>query len=288
MKIFLSILLFAAAPILQAEPILKSGQTLAFLGDSITQYGASNAAGYVNLVVSGLKLNGITVDAVPAGISGNTSDDMRARVGADILSKKPAVMTLSCGVNDVLKGAQGVPLDRYKENITAIVEQAMAGGVTPIILTASMISEKPDEFTNKNLLPYNDFLRQLAKEKKLPLADVNAAMQQAVKTASESGAPRYNRDYYLTCDSIHMGPQGDQLMAEVVLRTLGLNDSQIAKARAAWPEIPGAVALEFKRQIALRDYQVIAERAAKENLSFVEFLDREFQKTLDAQMNKPK
>jgi len=288
MKIFLSILLFAAAPILQAEPILKSGQTLAFLGDSITQYGASNAAGYVNLVVSGLKLNGITVDAVPAGISGNTSDDMRARVGADILSKKPAVMTLSCGVNDVLKGAQGVPLDRYKENITAIVEQAMAGGVTPIILTASMISEKPDEFTNKNLLPYNDFLRQLAKEKKLPLADVNAAMQQAVKTASESGAPRYNRDYYLTCDSIHMGPQGDQLMAEVVLRTLGLNDSQIAKARAAWPEIPDAVALEFKRQIALRDYQVIAERAAKENLSFVEFLDREFQKTLDAQMNKPK
>jgi len=264
----------------QADPVITSGKKLAFLGDSITQYGASNTAGYVSLVTATLKMNGIEVEAIPAGIAGNTSDDMLARLDADILAKKPDFMTLSCGVNDVLKGAAGVPLERYKANITAIVEKAQAAGVKPVILTATMISENPDEYTNKNLAPYNDFLRELAKDKKLMLADVNAAMLKAVPEARAVSAPRWNKDYYLTCDSIHMGPQGDQLMAEVVLRTLGLTEAQIAKARTAWQDIPKAVSLEFKRQISLKEYQAIAERAAKENLSFAEYLDREFQKTL--------
>lgn len=274
--LFLSITLSS----LPAEPIIKSGERLAFLGDSITQYGASNPAGYVRLVVAGLEVNGITVDPLYAGISGNTSVDMLARVEADVLAKKPTFMTLSCGVNDVLKGAEGVPLEQYRENITTLVEKVQAAGVKPLLLTATMISEKPDEFTNRNLAPYNEFLRALAKEKNLPLADINAQMHEAVEKAAAAGAPRWNRDYYLTCDSIHMGPQGDQLMAEGVLRVLGLNDAQIARARTAWQDIPAAVAIDFKRQITLREYNAIATRAAKEDLSFVEFLDREFQKTI--------
>jgi lysophospholipase L1-like esterase len=280
--LFTLLLAAAAASTLSANPIIKSGEKLAFLGDSITQYGASNPAGYVRLVVAGLEVNGITVDPLYAGISGNTSIDMLARVETDVLAKKPAFMTLSCGVNDVLKGADGVPLERYRENIASLVEKVQAAGVKPIILTATMISENPDEFTNRNLAPYNEFLRALAREKKLPLADINVQMHEAVKKAAASGAPRWNRDYYLTCDSIHMGPQGDQLMAESVLRVLGLNDTQIAKARAAWQEIPAAIAIDFKRQITLQEYTAIATRAAKENLSFVEFLDREFQKTIQA------
>lgn len=277
---FAALFLSATLSSLPAEPIIKSGERLAFLGDSITQYGASNPAGYVRLVVAGLEVNGITVDPLYAGISGNTSVDMLARVETDVLAKKPAFMTLSCGVNDVLKGADGVPLERFRENITALVEKVQAAGVKPLLLTATMISEKPDGLTNRNLAPYNEFLRALAKEKNLPLADINGQMQGAVKKAAAAGAPRWNRDYYFTCDSIHMGPQGDQLMAEGVLRVLGLNDAQIARARTAWQDIPAAIAIDFKRQITLREYNAIATRAAKKDLSFVEFLDREFQKTI--------
>jgi len=101
---------FAVSRAAQAEPIIQDGQKLAFLGDSITQQGAQNPSGYVRLAVAGLAANGIKVTPVTAGISGHKSNDMLARLEKDVLSKKPAVMTLSCGVNDVWHGSRGVPL----------------------------------------------------------------------------------------------------------------------------------------------------------------------------------
>ena len=62
------------------------------------------------------------IEVIPAGVGGNTSKDMLARLDRDVLSKKPDWMTLSCGVNDVWHGATGVPLDQYQQNITSIVE----------------------------------------------------------------------------------------------------------------------------------------------------------------------
>ena len=57
-----------------AEIAVKSGEKIAFLGDSITQGGWSNPAGYVRLVIAGLEANGIKAEPVPAGISGHKSD----------------------------------------------------------------------------------------------------------------------------------------------------------------------------------------------------------------------
>ena len=51
---------------------------------------------------------------------------MLARLKRDVLDKKPQIMTLSCGVNDVGHGKRGVELPDFKKNITAIVEQAQA------------------------------------------------------------------------------------------------------------------------------------------------------------------
>ena len=43
------------------EKVVKNGDTLVFMGDSITDYGASRTHGYPNLVVKGLAPNGIAV-----------------------------------------------------------------------------------------------------------------------------------------------------------------------------------------------------------------------------------
>src|SRR3954453_162601 len=126
-------LLCTVAP-LRAEILVKSGEKIAFLGDSITQQGWGNSAGYVRLVISGLAANGIDAEPIPAGISGHKSNDMLARLQKDVLDKKPNWMTLSCGVNDVWHGANGVPLEEapptegaaksprgsYKKNITEL------------------------------------------------------------------------------------------------------------------------------------------------------------------------
>ena len=204
---------------------VKSGQKIAFLGDSITQAGAG-PKGYVTLVMRGLEAGGVTATSIPAGISGHKSNDMLGRLDNDVLSKKPDWMTLSCGVNDVWHGANGVPLDPYKQNITQIVEKCQAAGVKVMILTSTMIGEDQPNPNNQKLVAYNDFLRALAKDKKCLLADLNADMQAAIAKAGPD-----KKGNLLTGDGVHMNPAGDVMMATGVLKAFGLSDEQIAKAK---------------------------------------------------------
>ncbi len=165
---FLSILLFTFvlifntnAQTLPTNLLVKDGQKVVFLGDSITSLGWDAPGGYVRLTVAGLKTLGVNVVPIPAGVSGNTSRDMLARFAIDVLSKKPDWLTVSCGVNDVWHGANGVPLDEYEKNITSMVDQAQTAGIKVLLMTSTVIGEG-DNDNNKRLVAYNDFLHQLA------------------------------------------------------------------------------------------------------------------------------
>ena len=80
--------------------LVKQGESIAFLGDSITQEGWDYPYGYVRLVMQGLEAQGLKVTPIPAGVSGDTSARMLSRTDG-VLSKKPTWMTLSCGFNDM-------------------------------------------------------------------------------------------------------------------------------------------------------------------------------------------
>lgn len=240
----------AAVPAL-AEIQVKSGEKIAFLGDSITQQGWQRNDGYVKLVMAGLEANGIKAEAAPAGIGGHKSNQMLQRLEADVLSKKPQWMTLSCGVNDVWHGPMGVPLDdamaaankyearpgdtapkgTYQKNISALLEKVVAAGVKPVVLTATVIHENLESPENAKLAPYNAWLRSYAAEKKIPVADLYAACAEAIKAGDGSGR-------YLTYDGVHMDRRGNELMAAGVLKALGADDGELAKAKEAWAKIP--------------------------------------------------
>lgn len=259
-----------------AEILVKDGQKLAFMGDSITQGGWGNPAGYVRLVVAGLEANGVKVTPIPAGISGHKSDQMLARLKKEALDKQPNWMTLSCGVNDVWHGARGIPLDQYKQNITAILDQCAAAGTKVVVLTATVIGEELDNDNNKKLAPYNEFLRNLAKERKAPLADLYGMCEAAIKaTPNTTGKP----GRLLTSDGVHMAPAGDQLMARGVLQAFGLDAAQLKKAEAAWREIPGTgnvrvrfeagqgKSLQATAKLTLRQREELAARLKQEGKS---------------------
>jgi len=234
-----------------AEIAVKSGEKIAFLGDSITEGGWGNPLGYVHLVMAGLEANGVKAEAVPAGISGHKSDNMLARLERDVIAKKPQWMTLSCGVNDVWHGKNGVALDEaalasgdygpggaargtYKKNIAEIVEKVEAAGIRVVLLTATVIQEKLDNAENAKLAPYNDYLRALAREKKLRLADLNALFQERIKAENKP------KQKVLTSDGVHMAREGDKLMAKGVLQALGLDAAQLKTAEGAWARMQDA------------------------------------------------
>ena len=259
-------LLLSAASVLSAAAQYTGpaqGQKLAFLGDSITQRGFQNPGGYVNLVALALKDTGHEVTVIPAGISGNTSKDMLGRLKRDVLDKKPDWMTLSCGVNDVWHHASGVDLATYKTNITSILDQCAAAKIKVVILTATMIHEDQPNADNQALIAYNDFLRQTATQRHLPLADLNAAEQ--AELARRKAADPSAKAPLLTVDGVHMNPFGDEMMATGVLQALGVTADQIAAAKAKWDDIPGAMMVNVAVPMSLNDYTKLQTATSGEN-----------------------
>jgi len=261
----------AAAPATQAwaeGPVVKNGDLIAFMGDSITEGGWDSPGGYVRLVINALETTGIKATPIPAGVSGHKSDDMLGRLQRDVIDKKPTWMTLSCGVNDVWHGENGVPLPQYKTNITAIVNKCQAAGIKVMILTATVIGEDENP-NNTKLADYNDFLRSLAKEKKCLLADLNADMWAGLKAAK-------GKQSVFTCDGVHMNPEGDCLMATGVLRAFGLSEQQIRTAREVWMAIPDAINLQGQQGITLRQYGQLKAVADKRKCSVDEMVNGAF------------
>jgi lysophospholipase L1-like esterase len=272
--IFASHALAADAPAIAVE----SGQKIAFLGDSITAAGAASPSGYVRLVISGLGANGIKATAIGAGVSGNTSRDMIARLDRDVISKKPNWVTMSCGVNDVWHGKAGVVLDQYEKNLTEMVDRCQTAGIHVMILTSTVIHEEPEDPLNHQLVAYNEFLRKLATEKKCLFADLNADVQAGIKEALAGPHPTGT---LLTVDGVHMNPMGNQVMATGILKAFGLNEAQVGKAREAWLDIPGACEFSVKPTITIRQYERLRRLAAEQKTTVNKLVDEALAKAVE-------
>jgi lysophospholipase L1-like esterase len=274
--------LIAASHLAQAEIPVKPGDKVAFLGDSITQAGQGSPGGYVQLIGSGLAANGVKIEIIGAGISGHKSNQMLDRLERDVLSKKPQWMTLSCGVNDVWHGDKGVPLEDYQKNITSIVDKAQAAGIKVVILTSTMIGEDQANPNNQKLISYNEFLRDLAKEKKCLFADLNGEMQATLAAAVKAQAKPGNKGNLLTSDGVHMAFAGNQMMALGVLKGLGLNAAELAKAGNGWLDIPNTANAAAKMNLTQRQAQQLEALAAARNTSVDTLLNEEFTKLVNS------
>ena len=221
---------------------IKNGDTIAFLGDSITNQGNKYPAGYVNLVMKGLEISGVSAKKIPAGIGGHKSVQMNERLDRDVISKKPQWMTFSCGVNDVWheRKGTGVSLEKYKKLVGDIFDRCTAAGIEVIVLTATMITEDPEAKENKKLAAYNDWLRAEAKRRNLRLADLNAAMQALLAEIRKTDKTPGNK---LTKDGVHMAYKGNCMMAWGVLKAMGVEESMREKIFAEFARIPGACSI---------------------------------------------
>lgn len=243
------------------EALVRPGETVAFLGDSIT--GSNMPTVYVALVKKGLAAAGVDIKVIKTGIAGQTSRDMLARLEKDVLAKKPDWMTLNCGVNDVSKnqrgGTKGVALDEYKQNVTAIVDRAVAAGIKVLLITPTPIQQQPDNAPNKTLAEYVAFLREFARARNLLLADANAAYWREIENPQW---PAPSAKARLAPDGVHLNAFGGLVMAECVMAAFGLDQPSLAKAREELLAEPGLVPLRVT--LTLAQYAELTRRAEKE------------------------
>ena len=194
-----------------------SGDTVAFLGDSITYLGTTNGHGYVQRVLRSFRDAGIAVRPVFAGVSGDTCRQMRARLDRDVLSKRPGLVFFSDGVNDPPNGIDnpGVPLAEFKATYAEIVDRILASGARVVLLGPTPVVEG-EHVANRNQKAYVAFIRAFAAERKLPLADMTALFDALYAKKADPKTRAY------TTDGTHLNAAGNAHFANEVLKLFGL------------------------------------------------------------------
>lgn len=192
--------------------MLADGQTIVFLGDSITEA----QGGYVDVVqgMIGAIAPQYRIKYINSGIGGNKVDDMLARIDGDVIAHDPDLITVSVGINDVWQGVNGTPLplfkERYEELITKLEQMTVA---KLVLFTTTVIMEDLDSEGNRRLAEYNDFIRQTAKKHKALMVPMNEEFHKAISAWQKVGDGQR-----FTTDGVHMNLTGNCLMALTLLK----------------------------------------------------------------------
>lgn len=269
MLTILSVSLCAVA-LSAGELKIKSGDTLAFMGDSITAGGWGHAQGYCKLVDVALKHKGLDVKTIGAGVSGHKSNQMNARMQRDVIDKKATWMTLSCGINDVWHGKNGVPLEQYKKEVAEIADKAEKAGVKLMILSATIFERDPmDGAKNEKLAPYNEFLKEFAAKRGLIFVDLNSPMWDVVKANMVNGK---KKGLVVTADGVHMTPRGYKMMARGILKGFGMTDAEVDEIdRTVWRKMPNTQLINM-RLFDEEEFEAINAAAKAKKMPLSQFI----------------
>ncbi len=187
-----------------------------FFGDSITQ-GGVGPVGYITQMNKMFESKGLSsqYELVGAGIGGNKVYDLYLRLEDDVLSKKPDVVFIYIGINDVWhKSSHGTGTDpeKFIKFYEAIIKKLKAQGARIIVCTPTVIGEKTDASNQQDgdLNFYATLIRELAENENLELCDLRKIFLEFLAEHNPN-----NRDRnILTTDRVHLNELGNELVAK--------------------------------------------------------------------------
>ncbi|MFT6407158.1 MAG: lysophospholipase L1-like esterase [Arenicella sp.] len=167
--------------------------------------GAVNAGGYQTDLATAISDIYFTPKIVNYGFSGMSTDGMLSQRSA-VLSSLPGAqyVLILGGANDAVAG---ISRSTVLSNLTVIVNDVRNRGMIPIITTVTR-NTRDAAFDSRSAL-YADDIRQYAANSNVLLADARAAML-PVWGDFNSG------------DGLHLGPLGDQTLANLYFQSIGL------------------------------------------------------------------
>lgn len=205
------------------QPAIQSSNRIIFFGDSITELGV-NPNGYVALLRDTLTVIDHSFEVIGAGISGNKISDLQHRLANDVLAKKPTIVVIYIGINDVWhyefasRGLTGTPAPEFEKGLKRVITTIQSIGATVILCTPSVIGEKNDG-TNKYdamLDEYSAISRSVAIQTSTPLCDLRSAFVEHLKKNNGSNSDKN----ILTYDGVHLNDSGNSLVAREILSVL--------------------------------------------------------------------
>jgi acyl-CoA thioesterase-1 len=171
------------------------------LGDSITEGFTWQLWVSQSLAAAGHRLP----DWINAGVGGETTGEMLARVERDVLDRKPGRVFISAGVNDAFSS----DLEKFLFESNEILVRLKKAGVPVCVLTTTALGPKHGSL-NEKLAEMNDHLRRRAAELGFAVADAFQPFREAVLA----------KELVLESDDVHLTLEGYRILAGAVLKAI--------------------------------------------------------------------
>jgi lysophospholipase L1-like esterase len=216
-------LYMVAAP--PAAFYLHDGDHVVFYGDSITDQRLYTTfiETYVVTRFPRMKVSFVHSGVGGDRVNGGGAGAIDVRLPRDVVAYKPSVMTIMLGMNDASYRAFDQKIfDQYASGYRHIV-QSVKEALPGIRITAIQPSPyddvtRPPTFEggyNKVLVRYGEFVKELGRDEKLAVADLNGPVVAALEKANKLDAETAKK---LVPDRVHPAPAGHLLMAEALLK----------------------------------------------------------------------
>jgi acyl-CoA thioesterase-1 len=227
------------APTLSVVSDLESGARtvkIVCFGDSITgvYYHTGGQRAWCDML--GLALIRVYPNAklemINAGKSGHTTIEALKRIDKDVLSKKPQLVVIMFGMNDIVR----LPAWDYGDNLGKIIKQVRAAGAEPVLCTPNPIEADDVARTNALLTEYSNFLFRTAAELNVPVVNLQ-------KSFREFQAADEHAFLAIFSDTIHPNMHGHVKMAEEMASTISGKRVVLGNVPPPSPSIPRTLSL---------------------------------------------
>jgi len=214
--------------------IIEQGQTLLFIGDSITDCGRARpvgtqksglGSGYVGFADSMIQAAhpALKVRVLNTGVSGNRICDLKARWETDVLSLKPDWLAVKIGINDVWRQfdspleTRQVLIDEYEatmDELIALTKPILSG---LILLTPYFIESNRRDPMRVQMDAYGAVVKKMADTHGAVLVDTQAAFDAYLE---------HRASQELCGDRVHPNAVGHMILARAFLQGIELDKGQ--------------------------------------------------------------
>lgn len=206
---------------------LEDGDTLVFLGDSIT-----HQCLYTQYVEDFFytRYPGKRIRFHNAGVGGAKAWDALERFEIDVAAYKPKYVTILLGMNDGrYQPFDATIFETYHKDMTEVVERIKGCGAVPILMTPTMFDSRAArlgkrqqapaklEFYNSVLAYYGTWLREVAVVNGYGFVDMYSRLNNLTLVERKT-----NPEFTMIRDSVHPGAAGQIVMAFSIIEDMGL------------------------------------------------------------------
>ena len=228
-------------------PAVTRDDRIVFFGDSITAHG-QRPYGYVTLF--GLQFEdysrGHDGEVIGAGVGWHRIPDLRDRLERDVLARKPTIVVIQCGINDLCQSDGDTEMGQklFIMGMKDLIWRIRRARARPVLATLTVAGEKTDGTNQYDTLieKYSELIRELGREKKCQVIELRARFMAHLEKVNPDNLPN---NVLTVRDGAHLNPRGNQFLCNLILEAMRLDtvdewwDTNVVRAVTAPHAQPG-------------------------------------------------